>query len=103
AALLSATVATLIGSSIRGLQIDPLDRWAFYLAKTYELLADAKESPNASLSDTFVDPSNFSPANSVIWINSFWFLSLVVSLTCIILASLCQRWANDYCTSVATQ
>jgi hypothetical protein len=93
AALIAATVATLIGASIRGLQLDPLDKWAFYLAKTSELLADMNEPREFLPSSSLTDPAKFSPANSIILINSFWFLSLAVSLTCILMASLMQRWA----------
>jgi len=99
AALLAATVATLIGASIRGLQLDPLDKWAFYLAKTSELLADIKEPRDFLPSSTLIDPAKFAPATSIILINSFWFLSLAVSLTCILIATLLQRWTYQYSIS----
>ncbi|KAH9983042.1 hypothetical protein BJV74DRAFT_53711 [Russula compacta] len=96
AALLAGTVATLIGASVRGLQIDPLDKWAFYLLKTHELLAEDKEPYAYFISTTIPDPTRFAPARSAVLINSLWFLSLAVSLSCIMLASLPQRWTHQY-------
>lgn len=101
--MLAATVATLIGASIRGLQLDPLDKWAFYLAKTSELLADIKEPREFLPSSTLTDPTKFSPATSIILINSLWFLSLAVSLTCILMASLIQRWAYQSSAQLFTR
>ncbi|KAI0299112.1 hypothetical protein B0F90DRAFT_1577513, partial [Multifurca ochricompacta] len=31
-----------------------------------------------------------------IWVNSLWFLSLAISLTCAMLATLLQQWARQY-------
>jgi Family of unknown function (DUF6535) len=36
------------------------------------------------------------PPASVVWVNSLWFLSLVISLFCSLLATLQQRWARRY-------
>ena len=36
----------------------------------------------------------FSPPSHAIWINSLWFLSLTISLTCALLATLLQQWAR---------
>lgn len=38
---------------------------------------------------------------AVVLINSFWFLSLGVSLTCILLASLPRRWVRRYSDALA--
>lgn len=42
------------------------------------------------------DPAEFAPSGPAVWVNSFWFLSLVLSLSCILLASSLQRWAIRY-------
>jgi len=42
------------------------------------------------------DPAKFSPSRSALWVNSLWFLSLALSLSCILLASSLQRWALRY-------
>ncbi|KAI0260833.1 hypothetical protein BC834DRAFT_791933, partial [Gloeopeniophorella convolvens] len=38
----------------------------------------------------------FSPSASAIWVNVLWFLSLVISLTCALLATLLKQWARRY-------
>ena len=39
---------------------------------------------------------SFTPPKSAIWVNSLWFLSLAISLTCALLATLLQQWARRY-------
>jgi hypothetical protein len=100
-ALLSATVATLVGASIQGLKPDPRDKWAFYLAKTLQLLAEEDESKTPVPPPPFTDPTHFSPSIYVVLINSLWFLSLGISLTSILLASVPRRWAHIYSDSLS--
>ncbi|KAF8269084.1 hypothetical protein EI94DRAFT_1682287, partial [Lactarius quietus] len=94
--LFSAVVATLLQVSIPNLQPSSQDISAFYLANIYQLLS--KE--NGSL--VIIPPSlsnpaaSFIPPTSVVWVNSLWFLSLVFSLTCALLATLLQQWARRY-------
>ncbi|KAH9016598.1 hypothetical protein EDB85DRAFT_2205055 [Lactarius pseudohatsudake] len=40
--------------------------------------------------------STFTPPASVVFVNSVWFLSLVLSLTCALIATLLQQWARRY-------
>ena len=56
----------------------------------YQLFAD----PNVS--STLAKPPPFSPPKYAVWVNSLWFLSLVISLTCALLATLLQQWARRY-------
>ncbi|KAH9980939.1 hypothetical protein BGW80DRAFT_1162822, partial [Lactifluus volemus] len=95
--LFSAAVATLLAVSIQDLRPNSQDISAFYLAKIYQLLAD----PNVSHALTLATPATpppFSPPRYAIWVNSLWFLSLVISLTCALLATLLQQWARRYLT-----
>ena len=39
---------------------------------------------------------SFSPPNHEVWVNTLWFLSLVISLNCALLATLLQQWARRY-------
>jgi Family of unknown function (DUF6535) len=73
------------------------DTSAFYLGNIYQLqlLADSNAS-RPSIPVTPVTPPPFSPPTYVIWVNSLWFLSLVISLTCALLATLVQQWARRY-------
>ena len=56
---------------------------------------------NSSVPDTamplaMAKPPSFSPPRYAVWVNSLWFLSLVISLTCAMLATLLQQWARRY-------
>jgi hypothetical protein len=84
----------LISISIQDIQENPQDTSNFYLANIYQTLAD----PNGSNISTSPPPSPppFSPPNYAVWVNALWFLSLVISLTCALLATLLQQWARRY-------
>jgi hypothetical protein len=45
----------------------------------------------------------FQPPTSAIWVNALWFLSLVISLFCALLATLQQYWARRYLRITQTQ
>jgi hypothetical protein len=51
--------------------------------------------PNIS-SSLPASPPPFSPPNHAVWVNALWFLSLVISITCALLATLLQQWARRY-------
>ena len=85
-------VATFIGVSIQDLKPNSQDTSAFYLANIYQILADV----NVTLPPALATPPQFSPTSSAIWVNSLWFLSLVMGLTCALLATLLQQWARRY-------
>src|SRR6266702_4031938 len=71
-----------------------MDTSNFYLANIYQTIADPNRSNiSSSLS---ASPPQFSPPNYAVWVNSLWFLSLVISLTCALLATLLQQWARRY-------
>ena len=62
----------------------------FYLANIFQSIADP------SLSIPPASPPAFSPPTYAVWVNALWFLSLVISLTCALLATLLQQWARKY-------
>ena len=69
---------------------------AFYLANIYQILADSNGS-QVIIPPTLPNPSTpFSPPSSAVWVNSLWFLSLAISLTCALLATSLQQWARRY-------
>ena len=80
--------------SLQDIQQNPQDTSNFYLANIYQLLADP-DRPNIS-SFLPTSPPPFSPPTYAIWVNSLWFLSLVISITCALLATLLQQWARRY-------
>ena len=80
--------------SIQDIQQNPQDTSNFYLANIYQTLADPNGS-NTSISPP-VSPPPFSPPIHAVWVNALWFMSLVISLTCALLATLLQQWARRY-------
>jgi hypothetical protein len=70
---------------------------AFYLANIYQVLAVPKlTAPRPSILSTAATPPPFSPPRYAIWVNSLWFLSLVISFTCALLEMLLRQWAYRY-------
>ncbi|KAI0247164.1 hypothetical protein BJV78DRAFT_1133763, partial [Lactifluus subvellereus] len=95
--LFSAAVAALVAVTVVDLKQNPQDTSAFYLENMYKLQALA--DPNISrpfIPSTLAQPPPFSPPKYIIWVNSLWFLSLVIGLTCAMLATLLQQWARRY-------
>ncbi len=78
--------------SIQDIRLNPQDTSNFYLANIYRTISDPNQS-NISLPSS---PPPFSPPTYAVWVNSLWFLSLVISLTCALLATLLQQWARRY-------
>ena len=78
--------------SILNIQANPQDTSNFYLANIQKALTHPNPS-NLSLPSS---PPPFHPPTYGIWINSLWFLSLVINLTCAVLANLLQHWARKY-------
>ena len=77
--------------SIQDIRQNPQDTSNFYLANIYQ----ATINPNVS--ETLpTSPPPFSPPNYAVWVNALWFLSLVISLTCALLATFLQQWARRY-------
>jgi hypothetical protein len=81
--------------SVQNLTPSSQDISAFHLGNIYELLADSNAT-RTSIRSPVTKPPSFSPPRYAIWVNSLWFLSLVISLTCALLASSTQQWARRY-------
>jgi len=82
--------------SIQDLRPDPQDNSSFYLENIFQLLADTNASSTSTPSTAATKPPPFSPPRYAIWVNSLWFLSLVISLTSALLATLIQQWTRRY-------
>ncbi|KAI0298931.1 hypothetical protein BC826DRAFT_89618 [Russula brevipes] len=96
AGLFSAAVAQLVVVSIRDLKPHPQATSDFYLENIYGLLANPDASRNTSVPSLPAKPPPFSPTGAAIWVNSLWFLSLTISLTSALLATLQLLWADRY-------
>ena len=78
--------------SVQDIRPNSQDTSNFYLANIYQVISDPNQ-PNIPLPSS---PPPFSPPNYAIWVNALWFLSLVISLTCALLATLLQQWVRRY-------
>jgi hypothetical protein len=104
--LFSATVAAFLVAVNQNLQQSPQDTIAFYTAHLYQITAAQAGSSNGPilpLPPTLSDPSTFKPSSSTIWVNVLWFLSLIISLTCALIATLLQQWARRYLRVTGTR
>ncbi|KAI0258478.1 hypothetical protein BC834DRAFT_66167 [Gloeopeniophorella convolvens] len=93
--LFSATIATFITLSIQNLQPNSQGASAFSLSRIYGFATGSNDSSILS-PPVFSDPSTFSASASALWVNVLWFLSLVISLNCALLATMLQQWARRY-------
>ncbi|KAH9026492.1 hypothetical protein EDB85DRAFT_1893361 [Lactarius pseudohatsudake] len=93
--LFSSTVASFIAISYQNLQQDPNVTTQSLLAQISQQLSTSTTGGTTSAASPSVQTS-FTPAASVVFINSVWFLSLVLSLTCALMATLLQQWARRY-------
>ncbi|KAH9173707.1 hypothetical protein EDB89DRAFT_1849834, partial [Lactarius sanguifluus] len=96
--LFSSTVATFIAISYPNLQQDPNIITQSILTQISQQLSNATNNISG-ISNTSIR-SSFVPPRSVVFINSVWFLSLVLSLICALLATLLQQWAHKYLHAV---
>ena len=88
-------MATFIAISYPNLQQDPLAIQSILVQISQQL---ANSTTNGGSADT-LGPSNqlsFVPPSSVVFINAVWFLSLTLTLTCALIATLMQQWARRY-------
>ncbi|KAI9442054.1 hypothetical protein BJY52DRAFT_1177936, partial [Lactarius psammicola] len=93
--LFSSTVATFIALSYPNLQQDPNITTQFLLAQISQQLSNTTIGGPSSNPGPPVQ-SSFVPPTSVVFINTVWFLSLVLSLMCALMATLLQQWAHRY-------
>ncbi|KAH9173679.1 hypothetical protein EDB89DRAFT_2242063 [Lactarius sanguifluus] len=97
--LFSATVSIFIAISYPNLQQDPNIITQSLLAQISQQLSNATVNDASGVSNTSI-PSSFTPPGSVVFINSVWSLSLVLSLMCALLATFLQQWARRYLHAV---
>ena len=74
-----------------------LDTSAFYfgLGNIYQVLADANLT-RLSTPSPVAKPPSLSPPRYAVWVNSLWFLSLVMSLSSALWATALQQWARRH-------
>ncbi|KAF8484503.1 hypothetical protein DFH94DRAFT_235514 [Russula ochroleuca] len=92
--LFSAAVAVLLAVTVQDLRPNSQDTSAFYLGNIYQVLADPNITRASNPSPA--KPPPFSRPRYAIWVNSLWFLSLVMSLSCALWATSLHQWARRY-------
>ena len=83
----------MISISIQDIRPNPQDTTNFYLQNIYQVLDPNRTDTSSSFPSV---PPPFSPPKYAVWVNLLWFMSLIISLTCALLATLLQQWARKY-------
>ncbi|KAJ7578508.1 hypothetical protein C8J56DRAFT_797158 [Mycena floridula] len=97
AALFSAVVTAFIIESYKLLSPDPANLTLLILYQISQQL-DNESQAVPFLSNPFEIP--FTPSTLAVLTNVFWFISLALSLTCALAATLIQQWASEYIHSI---
>ena len=93
--LFSSTVASFIVASYPNLSPDPnATTDAILIQISQQLVNISSGTPLMSVSGQISQPSQ--PTASAVRVNALWILSLVLSLTCALAATLVQQWARQY-------
>ncbi|KAN0118870.1 hypothetical protein V8E52_004642 [Russula decolorans] len=89
--LFSAIVGTFIIEFYKKLSSDSGDQTVALLQQISHQLPNSQNIP---YSNTANQPSP--PGTAMVWVNALWLISLVLSLTCALIATLLQQWARRY-------
>ncbi|KAJ7575100.1 hypothetical protein C8J56DRAFT_1063992 [Mycena floridula] len=93
AALFSAVVTAFIIQSYKLLSPDQANLSLLILYQISQQLANGSQTITLLPSPSEIP---FSPSTPAVLTNVFWFLSLALSLTCALAATLIQQWASEY-------
>ncbi|KAL0058000.1 hypothetical protein AAF712_015336 [Marasmius tenuissimus] len=100
AGLFSAVVTAFTVESFKSLSEDPSET-------TVTLLRQISQQIAASANGTGTTPeqpsSKFEPSRSDIRINTFWIVSLILSLTCSLFGLLCKQWFRHHQRAIPTR
>ena len=97
AGLFSAVITAFIIESYKTLKQDPGDVTVALLAQISNQLANGT---NAIILSPTPDNPQFEVTNSALRVNILWFLSLIFSLACALVATLVQQWSRNYIDAV---
>jgi hypothetical protein len=89
--LFSSIIATFITISLPQLSPDPNAQTVALLTQLVNISAET-----AKISATLPSNPPFKAPASIVRVNVMWFLSLILSLSCALLATLMQQWARRY-------
>ncbi|KAH9485751.1 hypothetical protein JR316_0002666 [Psilocybe cubensis] len=92
AGLFSAVVTAFVVESYKRLQPDPDSDVVNLLSRIAARLDDPGNVTGVAIPTV----ANFSPSQSAVRLNIFWFLSLVLSLTTVLLGIICLQWLREH-------
>ncbi|KAF7365723.1 hypothetical protein MVEN_00446000 [Mycena venus] len=92
AGLFSASLTAFIIESYKTLILDSGDSTVQLLTQISRQLASATNGSNFQTPA----PTHFTPSTSAVICNALWFISLGLSLTCALIATLLEQWARDF-------
>ncbi|PPQ87615.1 hypothetical protein CVT25_005800 [Psilocybe cyanescens] len=95
AGLFSAVVTAFIMESYKNLQADPNDAMIHLLSYIATRLDSPLDSNSTNTNSSSV-PTPFSPSPSSIRVNIFWFISLVLSLTTVLVGIISLQWLREH-------
>ena len=93
--LFSATVATFIIESYQNLSPNSSDTTNALLAQISQQLVDMSNGTPLTVVPAQIGQP-FKPTASAVRVNVLWFLSLILSLSCALSATLMQQWTRRY-------
>ncbi|KAJ7473474.1 hypothetical protein FB451DRAFT_1558683 [Mycena latifolia] len=93
AGLFSAILTAFIIESYKTLNADSGDTTIVLLRQISQQLA---ATANGSLFSMPLEPDAFVPPVSSLVCNALWFISLGLSLSCVLIATLLEQWARDF-------
>ncbi|KAJ7676595.1 hypothetical protein DFH06DRAFT_1034014 [Mycena polygramma] len=93
AGLFSASLTAFLMESYKTLSPDPADTTVLILT---QILVQLGPSSNGSVVDVPLASSTFVPPATSLICNAFWFLSLGLSLSCALIATLVEQWAREF-------
>ncbi|KAI0062753.1 hypothetical protein BV25DRAFT_1803564, partial [Artomyces pyxidatus] len=95
--LFGAIVTTFIIESYKQLQPDSGNATVALLAQISQQIAASSNGAHLPVPPPItLDSSSFHPSSSALRVNILWFLSLALSLSCALAATLMQQWARRY-------
>ncbi|KAI0048836.1 hypothetical protein FA95DRAFT_1490240, partial [Auriscalpium vulgare] len=95
--LFAAIVAAFIIESYKNLQPNPADTTVVILAQLSQQLATSTNTTPSPFSSLANDATtDFHPPTSAVRVNILWFLSLLLSVSCALAATLMQQWTRKY-------
>ena len=94
--LFASTVATFISISYQSLQQDPNAITQSLLTQISQQLPGSSNATTSNASPSINAQNPFRPPATAVFVNSVWVVSLVLSLTCALMATMLQQWTRRY-------